>query len=90
MCRMDRGVLGAPGRNRTCGQQIRNLLLYPLSYEGASLKGEIKYHKIASLKIESTWLFDPLFKIKRLAGVNGAARSEFVDAQQLIEGHIVF
>jgi len=42
------------------------------------------------LKIESTWLFDPLFKIKRLAGVNGAARSEFVDAQQLIEGHIVF
>ena len=25
---------GAPGRNRTCGQQIRNLLLYPLSYGG--------------------------------------------------------
>jgi hypothetical protein len=27
-------VIGAPGRNRTCGQQIRNLLLYPLSYGG--------------------------------------------------------
>ena len=24
----------APGRNRTCGTQIRNLLLYPLSYRG--------------------------------------------------------
>ena len=25
---------GAPGRNRTCDQEIRRLLLYPLSYEG--------------------------------------------------------
>ena len=25
---------GALGRNRTCGQKIRSLLLYPLSYEG--------------------------------------------------------
>ena len=24
----------ALGRNRTCGQKIRSLLLYPLSYEG--------------------------------------------------------
>jgi hypothetical protein len=24
----------ALGRNRTCGQEIRRLLLYPLSYEG--------------------------------------------------------
>ena len=28
---------GALGRNRTCGQEIRRLLLYPLSYEGVSL-----------------------------------------------------
>ena len=25
---------GALGRNRTCDQEIRRLLLYPLSYEG--------------------------------------------------------
>lgn len=27
---------GALGRNRTCDQEIRKLLLYPLSYEGQS------------------------------------------------------
>jgi len=28
----------ALGRNRTCGQKIRSLLLYPLSYEGPGQK----------------------------------------------------
>ena len=27
-------VIGAPGRNRTCGTWIRNPMLYPLSYGG--------------------------------------------------------
>lgn len=27
-----RGRGGAPGRNRTCGLEVRNLTLYPLSY----------------------------------------------------------
>jgi hypothetical protein len=27
-------IIGALGRNRTCDQEIRRLLLYPLSYEG--------------------------------------------------------
>ena len=27
-------VIGAPGRNRTCGTWIRNPLLYPLGYRG--------------------------------------------------------
>ena len=27
--------LSALGRNRTCDQEIRRLLLYPLSYEGS-------------------------------------------------------
>ena len=31
-------LLGAPGKNRTCGQRIRNPLLYPLSYRGALLE----------------------------------------------------
>ena len=30
-CKKTRGALG---RNRTCDQKIRSLLLYPLSYEG--------------------------------------------------------
>ena len=29
-------IIGAPGENRTCGTWIRNPLLYPLSYGGAS------------------------------------------------------
>ena len=28
------GTASAPGRNRTCDQEIRRLLLYPLSYRG--------------------------------------------------------
>jgi|TARA_B110000977_G_scaffold164972_1_gene211842 hypothetical protein len=31
---MSTGIFGALGRNRTCDQEIRRLLLYPLSYEG--------------------------------------------------------
>ena len=31
---MPSGIFGALGRNRTCDQEIRRLLLYPLSYEG--------------------------------------------------------
>ena len=31
---MHSGIFGALGRNRTCDQEIRRLLLYPLSYEG--------------------------------------------------------
>ncbi len=31
---MPREIFGALGRNRTCDQEIRRLLLYPLSYEG--------------------------------------------------------
>jgi hypothetical protein len=27
-------IMSALGRNRTCDQEIRRLLLYPLSYEG--------------------------------------------------------
>lgn len=29
---------GIPGRNRTCDQKVRNLLLYPLSY-GDEIQG---------------------------------------------------
>jgi hypothetical protein len=32
-----RKLVGALGRNRTCDQEIRRLLLYPLSYEGKTL-----------------------------------------------------
>gem|GEM_PF-5263804 len=28
------GILGAPGRNRTCDLPLRRRLLYPLSYRG--------------------------------------------------------
>ncbi len=31
---MQAGMKSALGRNRTCDQEIRRLLLYPLSYEG--------------------------------------------------------
>ena len=27
-------IIGAPGRDRTCGTRIRNPVLYPLSYGG--------------------------------------------------------
>ena len=39
--------LGALGRNRTCDQEIRRLLLYPLSYEGerARIVGNFILHK---------------------------------------------
>lgn len=29
-------IYGTRGRNRTCGQQLRRLMLYPLSYAGVS------------------------------------------------------
>ena len=38
MVRFERSALG---RNRTCGQKIRSLLLYPLSYEGSGQKPRI-------------------------------------------------
>ena len=42
-------LLSAPGRNRTCDQEIRRLLLYPLSYEGIALeKGQTQFTKRTS------------------------------------------
>ena len=35
-------IIGAPGKDRTCGTWIRNPRLYPLSYGGWSLKFEPK------------------------------------------------
>jgi hypothetical protein len=42
-------IMSALGRNRTCDQEIRRLLLYPLSYEGVCLrsKADTSLHKAA-------------------------------------------
>jgi hypothetical protein len=42
---MSTGIFGALGRNRTCDQEIRRLLLYPLSYEGG-----VGFEAISSLQ----------------------------------------
>jgi hypothetical protein len=50
----DKGF-GALGRNRTCDQEIRRLLLYPLSYEGecAWVGGFSSLHRPSSCGRES-------------------------------------
>ena len=47
---------GALGRSRTCDQEIRRLLLYPLSYEG----GGLEFQPNRSLHAEKTRLPRPL------------------------------
>ncbi len=46
---------GAPGRIRTCDQEIRRLLLYPLSYGGAQIYRTAPDSDVGAVDRMATW-----------------------------------